>query len=290
MPAVSATIEARLLAELGTFTRAEAQLAHAILDNYPVSGLGSITVTAHNAGVSTPTVVRMVQKLGFKGFPEFQAKLREELAAIISTPMQKLDAPTNKAPRGHILHRFSEAAFDNIRHTLHQIDTGLFDEACMLLADVNRSVFIAGGRITRTLADYFFLHMQVNRKNVTYIQSISNAWPHFVLNISKGDVLVVFDVRRYENSTLKLAEMAAERKARIVLFTDQWRSPVSKYAGILFGCRIAAPSAWDSSVATLLLLEAMIAAVQQRTGAHSKRRMEALEGMFDRTSVFRKFS
>ena len=47
-------------------TRAEKQLAESLLDNYPVSGLGSITTIAENAGVSTPTVVRMVQKLGFK--------------------------------------------------------------------------------------------------------------------------------------------------------------------------------------------------------------------------------
>jgi DNA-binding MurR/RpiR family transcriptional regulator len=159
-----------------------------------------------------------------------------------------------------------------------------------LLADTNRLIFIVGGRITRAWADYFFLHMQVIRKGVTHIQSISNAWPHYLLDIGEGDVLVIFDVRRYENSTLKLAEMAAERGAKIILFTDQWRSPVSKFAEHCFSSKIVVPSAWDSSVTTTLLLETVIAAVQERTWSETRSRMEALEDMFDRTKFFRKFT
>lgn len=159
-----------------------------------------------------------------------------------------------------------------------------------MLADNRRAVFVTGGRITSAIADCFFLHMQVARSNVTHIQSISNAWPHYVLDVGKGDVLVVFDVRRCENSTLKLAEMVAKRKAKVILFTDQWRSPVSKFADFAFSCRIAAPWAWDSSVTTMLLVEALIAAVQDRTRKESKRRMESLEQMFDETSFFRKFT
>ena len=51
-----------------------------------------------------------------------------------------------------------------------------------MLSDPDRHLFIAGGRITRMLADYFFLHMQVIRPNVTNVQSISNTWPHYLLN------------------------------------------------------------------------------------------------------------
>ncbi len=284
------TIADRIQSKFDTLTRAERQLAHSILENYPVSGLGTITTVAQSAQVSTPTVVRMVRKLGYKGFPEFQAELRRELEAKISNPIAKHETWAEKAPVGHILNRFTEAVIDNIRQSLGQIETKTFDDSCALLADTGRLVFIVGGRITRAWADYFFLHMQVIRKGVTHIQSISNAWPHYLLDIREGDVLVIFDVRRYENSTLKLAEMAAERGAKIILFTDQWRSPVSKFAEHCFSSKIVVPSAWDSSVTTTLLLETVIAAVQERTWSETRSRMEALEDMFDRTKFFRKFT
>ncbi len=290
MSADSDTIAERLHKFFDVLTRAERQLADSILENYPVSGLGSITTVAENAGVSTPTAARMVQKLGYKGFPEFQAELRRELEAKISNPIAKHESWAEKAPDGHILNRFTDAVVGNIKQSLAQMETETFDQTCELLADRERAVYIVGGRITRALADYFFLHMQVIRPGVTHIQSNSNTWPHYLLDVSTADVLVIFDVRRYENSTLKLAEMAAERGAKIILFTDQWRSPVSKFADHCFSSRIAVPSAWDSSIAIMLILETVIASVQEGMWTDTRSRMEALEEMFDRTRMFRKFT
>lgn len=284
------SIADRLRDNNDNLTRAERQLADAILRNYPASGLGTITTVASSAEVSTPTVARLVQKLGFSGFPDFQAHLRQELNEKISGPIAKRERWVNDAPEGHILNRFTEAVIENISQSLGEIDPILFDDTCTLLSDPERNIFVVGGRITRTLADYFFLHMQVIRKRVTHISSSSNAWPHYLLDIEKGDVVVIFDIRRYENSTLKLAEMAKQQGAQIVLFTDQWNSPISSYANHSFNSRIAVPSAWDSNVTGILLAEIIIAEVQERHWDTTKARMEELENMFDRTRFFRKFS
>ena len=290
MVAHSKTIAMRLQEEMDTLTRAERQLAYTILDNYPVSGLGSITKVAERAGVSTPTIARMVQKLGYGGYPDFQAELRKELEAQVSNPIAKHETWVENAPDGHILNRFAEVVTDNIRQSLAQIEVERFDAACELLANDSRSVFVVGGRITHALAEYLYLHMQVVRPRVTLIQPVSNAWLHSMLDIEKGDAVVIFDVRRYENSTLKLAELVAEKGARIILFTDQWRSPVHKYAEHCFSLRIDVPSAWDSAITTLLIVETMIAKLQELTWTGSRSRMEALEEMFDRTRFFRKFT
>ena len=284
------TIAQRLQKSYSNLTRAERQLAASILENYPVSGMGTITIVARNAQVSTPTVARMVQKLGFKGFPEFQEALRQELRDKGSTPIAKHALWAETAPDEHILNRFTDAVIGNVRQSLSQVDIDTFEQVCALLSDLERAVFVTGGRITRSLADYMFLHLQVARPGVTHIQSISNAWPHFLLDMKADDVLVVFDLRRYENSILRLSEMASERGAKIILFTDQWCSPVAKMADHYFPCRISVPSAWDSSVVLLLLLETIIAGVQQRIWPTTRERMERLEEMFDRTRFFRKFS
>jgi DNA-binding MurR/RpiR family transcriptional regulator len=287
---LSTTIADRLREKATTLTRAERQLAQTILKNYPASGLGTISTVAGEAEVSTPTVARLVQKLGFAGFPDFQAQLRRELNEKISGPIAKRDRWVNSAPEGHILNRFTAAVIDNISQSLGDIDAKMFEHTCGLLSDPARRVFVVGGRITRTLADYFFLHMQVIRRDVTHISSSSNAWPHYLLDVEEGDVVVIFDIRRYENSTLKLAEMARERGAEIILFTDQWQSPIAVHAEQIFGSRIAVPSAWDSTVTCMLIAEIVIAEVQEHHWNTTKQRMENLENMFDRTRFFRKFS
>ena len=284
------TVAERIRDRFEALTRAERQLANAMLQNYPVSGLGSITTVAETSGVSTPTVARMAKKLGFSGFPDMQATLRAELEATISNPIAKHDRWAGNAPDTHILNRFADAVSDNMRRTLQQLNPEDFNAVAELLADRSRAVGIVGGRITRALADYFFTHMQVIRTGVTLVAPNANTWPHYLLNMAPGDVLVAFDIRRYENDILRLAEMARERDITLVLFTDQWGSPAAKFATHTFHCRIEAPSAWDSSVVTLFIVEALIAAVQTTMWADTRDRMTQLEELFDRMKMFRKFT
>lgn len=290
MTDASLTISDRIQNKLDDLTRAERQLAHSILENYPASGLGPLSVLAKDAEVSVPTVARMVQKLGFNGYPDFQAELREELKAKAKDPIAKHDTWAEGAPSEHLLNRFTDAVIDNIKHTLGQIGPSDFDAACALIADTGHHLYIVGGRITHTLAEYLFMHLQVIRPQITHIQSTSNTWPHYLLDVTEGDVFVILDMRRYENNTLKLAEMAHAKGARVILFTDQWRSPVHRLAEISFSSRIVVPSAWDSAVMPLLLLETMISTVQNLTWDQTKDRMQALEEMFDQTKLFRKFT
>ncbi len=283
------TVAERIRGHFDSLTRAERQLANTMLANYPVSGLGSITAVSESAGVSTPTVARMAKKLGFAGFPELQSALRAELEATISNPIAKHDRWAESAPDTHILNRFADAVLENLRQTLKQLNLEEFSHVASLLADRERAVHVVGGRLTRSLADYLFTHMQVIRAGTTLIASNANAWPHYVLNMKAGDVLVAFDIRRYEHDILRLLEMARARDVIVILFTDQWGSPAAKEASHSFHSRIEAPSAWDSSVVTLFVVEALIAAVQNETWAETKGRMKALEDLFDQTKLFRKF-
>ena len=269
------TISDLIQHRLDELTRAERQLAHSILENYPASGLGPLAALAKDANVSVPTVARMVHKLGFKGYPEFQTSLREELKAKAQNPIAKHDTWAGGVPSEHMLNRFTDAVIGNIRHTLGQIEPATFDQACALVADKKRHLYIVGGRVTHTFAEYLFLHMQVIRPKTTHIQSTSNAWPHYLLDVEEGDVFVIFDMRRYENNTLKLAEMAHAKGAEIVLFTDQWRSPIHRLTHINFSSRIVVPSAWDSMATTLLLIETMISSIQNLSWEDAKSRCKS---------------
>lgn len=285
----SLTVAERIRSKFERLTRAERQLANAIMENYPVSGLGSITIIAEASDVSTPTVVRMAKKLGFAGFPQMQAALRKELEATLSSPITKHNLWAQNAPDTHILNRFADAVMENMRQTLRQIDPKVFNAVTELLSDSDRAVHVVGGRITRSLADYFFTHMQVIRSNLTLVASNSNSWPHYVLNMKEGDVLVAFDIRRYEHNISRLAQMATEKGVTLVLFTDQWGSPAAKYATHSFHSRIEAPSAWDSSVVTLFIIESIIAAVETQNWDETRERMNTLEELFDQTRMFKKF-
>lgn len=282
------TIEEQLRAAMPDLTRAERQLATHVLTHYPVAALGSITVLARSAEVSTPTVVRLCQKLGFKGYPDLQSSLRSEVEAMLVSPLAKHDRWAGGAPDTHILNRFADAVVQNLQATLRQIDHAEFDAAARLLADPDRAVYVIGGRITHALADYFVTLMKVVRPQVTLLSGLSNTWPPALLDIKAGDVLVVFDIRRYENSVLQLVELAVEQGAEVILVTDRWVSPAAVHARHTLVAHIEAPSAWDSTVSITVLVETLLALVQTLTWAETEARLKRLEALYDRSRFFRR--
>ncbi|WP_281971847.1 MurR/RpiR family transcriptional regulator [Ruegeria faecimaris] len=278
----------RLLAHRDKMTPSERQLVSVLLDDYPMAGLGSITELASTASVSTTTVARMLQKTGFDGYPQFQAALRREVKEMISGPVAKRDVWQNDLPEEHILNRYSQRSLANQKRTIDEIDPDEFDSFCSLLSDQNRRIFITGGRITGTLAQYLYLHLQMIRPDVRLLP-VAASWTHDLLDVRQGDVLIALDVRRYENASLLIGQLCHERGAEIVLLTDQWRSPIHRLAKHTFAARISVPSAWDSMAAILTLMECAIAEVQERLWDSVKDRTVELEQAFDRTKLFRKF-
>ena len=281
-------LDEQLRAALPDLTRAERQLATHVLSHYPVAALGSITILAKAASVSTPTVVRLAQKLGYKGYPDFQAALRGEVEAMLVSPLAKHDRWAGGVPDTHILNRFADAVMSNLQATLGQIDHAEFDAAAKLLADPARHVFAMGGRITHSMADYFTSLMTIVRPQVTLLSDSSSTWQPALLDMRPSDVLLVFDIRRYENAVLQVTEMAKERGAEIVLITDRWISPASAHARHTLACHIEAPSAWDSNVSLMVLVETLLAAVQDLTWDVTEGRMKRLEELYARTRFFRR--
>ncbi len=119
----------------------------------------------------------------------------------------------------------------NLRDTLSSLNVTTFDEATKLLQDEARGIYFVGGRITGALAEYFFTHMQVIRSKTTLISTNRSSWPQYLLNMDVGDVLVIFDIRRYEQELATLAEAAAASGVVIILFTDVWASPLPATRG-----------------------------------------------------------
>lgn len=283
------TIAERIRSQINDFTRAERQLANTILENYPVSGLGSITSLSKTSKVSNPTIVRLAKKLGFTGFVQLQNALRGEVEATIANPIMRHDRWAERVPDTHLLNRFADAAMENIRQTLSQIDPDKFDAVATALSDKTRHIHIAGGRITHPLAEYFFTHLQMMRNGLTLIPPTMSTWPHYILSMKPGDILIVFDIRRYEREISRLAVNSQDRGLEIVLLTDEWGSPISKFSNHSFHSRTQAPSASDSNMMIMFIIEAIIAAIQNQTWDETRERMNELEGLFDKTKLFKKF-
>ncbi len=268
-------------------TAAERKLAARLLDDGGTLGLQSINKLAKNVGISSPTVIRTARKLGFDGFPMLQDAIREEVAAQMKEPLAKLEASRAHKGNDHIVSRFAEATAENINRTIERLDLRVFDKIVNLLSNVDQRLFLLGGRITRANAIYFFNHLQIIRPNVSLLDASPSVWPQSLLDMDKNSTLVIFDIRRYEKELEKLATLAKAQGATVVLFTDQWGSPIERHAQYCSRSMVEAPSSWDSTLAINFLIESLISAIQKRSSKSSVDRIKAMEGMIGHAKIFR---
>jgi DNA-binding MurR/RpiR family transcriptional regulator len=91
--------------------------------------------------------------------------------------------------------------------------------------------------------------------------------------------VLIFDIRRYQDSLLRFAEKAHQRGVAIMLVTDQWLSPISRFAKYVVAGRTAMPSAWDSSASLFVIAESLIDAVTRRLETEGARRIREMEGL-----------
>lgn len=265
---------------LDRLTATERKPARMLLANYPVVGLEPLASFARRAGVSHPSILRFIAKLGFAGYGDFQTALRGELEARLESPLTKRHEDGTESPDSEdFVGRFVEATCDNIRQSVNALPRTEFDAVLSLLAGPRTSVYLLGGRFTDTIARHAYMHLRVLRPRVHHIDGPPVSWPEYLLDMDRHSVVLVFDMRRYQDDVVRFAREAAQRSARIVLFTDQWLSPIASVADHVLPVRVEVPSSWDSVAAMITLVEALIAALNNRQWSRLQGRIETLEDL-----------
>lgn len=278
MPAPAPTIAEAIRDRLAELTATERRAARALLANYPMLGLETVAEFAARAGVSAPSILRFTGRLGFGGYADFQRRLREEVEAQLKSPLAKGGFGGDPAAAPPYA-AFAAAVADNVAETFRHLPAAEFEAVAALLADARRPAHLIGGRLTDALARYMAAHLRILRAGVTHMDGQPGNWLDQLVDLGRRDVLVVFDVRRYQDDLVRLAEAAAARQATVVLMTDQWLSPAARFAAHVLPARISVPSAWDSGAALMALVEALLAAVTAADAERSRQRIAALEGL-----------
>jgi DNA-binding MurR/RpiR family transcriptional regulator len=274
------TVAERLRVRLGELTHAERKVARALMSDYPVAGLEPVAKLAAAAGVSPPTVVRLVAKLDFDGYAEFQQSLKTEVSARLSSPLE-MHAERGRGDSGGALRNTERLLCDGIRSSFARLPPGEFEQAVRLLADPRRSVTLVGGRVSTMLAEYLAAHLKILRPRVQVLPAAGPDRVSSMLDVSRRDVFVAFDYRRYQHDTVRLAMTAKDRRAALIAFTDPYLSPLAARADVILTSSVQSPSPFGAMTPALALVEAIIAALVDQLGDAPRARMaryDALNG------------
>ena len=271
------SVAARAGSALSSLSKAERRVGRALLADYPSAGLASAARLAERAEVSPPTVLRFAQSLGYDGFTDLQGALRAELSAQSNGPITRLpEAP----PAGGLLDRLlqqARAQNERATETLAALPNSALETAVALLSDTGRTVYLHGGRFSYLLAVHLAAHLEQLRPGVRVLADPDGTDMGAMLELSRNDVVVLFDYHRYQRSVADLALRVHRAGATVLLITDDLACPVAPEAEVVLAASSTVGTTYQSMAAGFLLTELLIPLAMDALGEPARTRMALWE-------------
>ncbi|MER6947556.1 MurR/RpiR family transcriptional regulator [Nonomuraea sp. NPDC000554] len=219
-------LETRLGEVYAELPPGERAIVRVLLDDYPFAALGSLRALADRAGVSPPTASRLVDRLGFAGFADFQDAVR---ATAREQDRSRLREFVTQPPDPH---RAAEELRSGLQSALAAVTEPLLTEVATRLAEAG-GVWALGGPLSELAAEYLVRQLAGLRPGVHRVPESPAARARTLLDLGPSDVVVAYDFRRYSPGTARFVRAARSRGARLVLVTDAWQSPLAEEAEVL---------------------------------------------------------
>lgn len=271
---------AEIKAQLVTLPSRLQTVAKYIVDYPSEFGLDSIRETARKAGVSTYTLVRLAERLGFDGYDELREPFRHALVSASASMDQPewIQRLRENGPLGRIQ---AEAALNTlaiVQRSLERQAPAQMQRVVAMLLEA-RTVYLTAVRASYSLSYYFHY---VGRMALPELQLIPRHMGGAIDELQPagdGDVMIAITFTPYSRETIEACTFARRKNVKLILISDsEIVAPdfdadetliVSTLSTHHFGCYAGA----------IALIETIIALLVEQGGEAAKARIKSYESL-----------
>lgn len=204
---------------------------------------------ASKMDVSTATVVRFAQALGYDGFTTLQKDLINEIKGNVGLPerLKKVETDIDGA-----LQDWFEQEIQCLRKTAESLDIAAIEQVLSMI-DRAHSVYVLGLRTCFAPAFLAASALGQVRRNVHLVQGISSTYLENIVSAGMGDVCLVISYPRYLRETQGLMRELKRYGVQVALFTEPTYSKITLLADVVV-YTAPAPHGLKGSFAPLVCL------------------------------------
>ncbi|MGY3727672.1 MULTISPECIES: MurR/RpiR family transcriptional regulator [Cobetia] len=208
----------RIIPEL---PRGLSQASKYILDHPSDFGLDPIRETGSKAGVSTYTLIRLAEKLGFKTFDELREPFRQALVSTTGGGDQPtwIEELQQHGELGKVQAATARNGMAIVQRSLEHLDPDSLHRITQLLLKAE-NVYLMGMRASYSLASYFHYVGRMALPALQLIPRHMNSATDDLNNAGPGDVLIAITVTPYSRETIEACQFALHKGARLILLSD----------------------------------------------------------------------
>ena len=285
-PTLKARITDRLKDNLVSYTPRLRVVAKYIIDHPADFGLDSIRTTSAKTGVSTFSLVRMAQVLGFETFDDLRAPFRQALVA--QRDAASADWLADIGAESEVGAIQAEAAANTlaiVNRSLSQQEPERMERVADLLLSA-RAVYLTATRGTYALA--YFLNY-VGRMALPSMRLIPRhmASPmDELVQAEPGDVMVAITFTPYSRATIDACLYARRKGVKLILITDSEAAAPELDAEEVLVASTLSTHHFGCFTGAMAVVETLIAILVKRAGPAAKERIEAHMDMLEEFDAY----
>ncbi len=175
---------------------------------------------------------------------------------------------------------------DNIKSLIDEfvlnVDIDYLDDFLSHLVDEDRKIYVVGPSSSASLASHFVSLLSYIREDVQLLSLDMGKLPKSIINIKRGDMLIVFSYYRFSNAALKVSEWFNRKGAIVSLITNGASNPYGKYSHFQFVLPSETNNVFQSRLIGYLFIEILLQlAYTQKTSEGNFNQLEELFELFD---------
>lgn len=234
---------------------------------------------ARELRVSESTVTRAAQALGFSGYPDLKARLRDWL---FGNPVShRIEASV--AELGDTLTGASLRAIQDdiaaLQATANELDPARMEVIVDALVTAQR-VHIFGARGSHGLAEILAMNLRLLRPAVHILSQTAGDLADQTLDIAPGDALVAISFRRLDQVTVDLVRQVATEGTTTIAITDHRANALARAASYTLVARLAPLRLLPSYASGASLIHALTTVVSLRLHKGASIRIQRAERLW----------
>jgi DNA-binding MurR/RpiR family transcriptional regulator len=249
-----------LEARLPSLPRKQNALARTILESPELIAFGSVRDLSSQLGMNNATVIRFAKSLGFSGYQELQTEVQE--AYLTRAGLRNVRAETPGGDSNPVADTFAQQV-TNLEIARQQFTDVDIDAVATAFLEAERIVVITTGSavIPGLMLVRLLRHIGLRGE----LASGSAADQMIALyDISARDVVIGIGLWLTFDDTVRALTLARRKQARTIAIVGSATSPLGKLADVTIFAPAQGSSLTFSVVATLAVVEAVVASVARR--------------------------
>lgn len=221
------TIKNAIFTSYKNFFEAEQKVADFILNNWQETMDLTVVELAKLTEVSEATIIRFCKKIGLTGFHQLKLQMAKETF---------LDNDDESGYNGNLgINRMKESIdniekskLDEITETFNSINPDEMKEIIEIISNSNLVEFAAMGNTIPIALDGSYKFNQLGIKS--FSSTIWESQIAFAKGLSKGDTLISISDSGESKNLIRIAKIAKNNGATVILITGNKNSTLSKYS------------------------------------------------------------